>query len=90
MDPRCAEIGGGEGEYRPSNTPALDKTRLAVSIWRLSRPRPVPRALRTANSFLRVASRANSRFKRFTKTISKVRPTPHHKAISERRSLLAT
>src|SRR5438477_20774 len=36
--------------HRPSNAPAPASNRLSVSDWRISRPRPAPRASPTANS----------------------------------------
>src|SRR5579862_8861813 len=49
--------------------------RLSVSSCRTIRLRGAPRALRIANSLLRAAERASSRFDRFTHTISRISPT---------------
>ena len=75
---------------RPSTAPMLESIRLSVSSWRISRPRPAPSALRMANSLLRAAARASSRFERFTQTISRIRPTAHQSTISDRRNLPLT
>jgi len=48
---------------------------LSVSIWRIMRPRPAPRAARTAISFCRDAPRASIRLATFAHAISSTQPT---------------
>ena len=42
-------------------------------------PRPAPRAMRKANSLLRVAARAIRRFERLAQTMSRISPTAAHR-----------
>ena len=59
---------------------------LSVISCRTMRARLAPSALRIANSLLRAAARASSRFDKFTHAISRIIPTATHSTISDRRS----
>ena len=61
----------------PSTAPQQDSVTPSVSIWRISRRRPAPSAVRMAISFCRVAVRASSRLERLAQTISITTPTAH-------------
>ena len=64
-------------ESPPASAPQQDSATPSVSIWRISRRRPAPSAVRMAISFCRVAVRASSRLERFAQTISITTPTAH-------------
>ncbi len=53
----------------------MPRRTLSVRSWRSSRPWPAPRAVRTANSASRAATRARSRFATLTQAMSRTRPT---------------
>ena len=59
----------------PAMPPAAASTRLSVSIWRTSRPRPAPSAVRTPTSRSRAALRASSRFATLTQATSSTSTT---------------
>ncbi len=66
----------------PSAPPASDSIKFSVSNWRMMRPRPAPRAVRTAISRLRPVARASSRFAMLAQAISSTHPTAPSKIIS--------
>ena len=59
----------------PSAPPVHDRSRLSVSIWRMSRAREAPSATRTPISRWRVVARARSRFATFAQAMSSTNVT---------------
>ena len=59
----------------PTTAPMTDKSIDSVIIWRIMRPRPAPKASRTATSCCRPEARANSRLAMFNDTIRTMRIT---------------
>jgi hypothetical protein len=58
----------------PPALPIRPSSRLSVSNWRSSRPRPAPIAMRTANSRERARARLSSRFATFAHAINRTMP----------------
>ena len=67
---------------RPATPPASDSIRLSVSIWRSSRPRSAPSAVRSPSSRCRTVLRASSRFATLTQAISSTRTTAPERTMS--------
>ena len=61
----------------PATAPQTERIKLSVSICRMSRPRPAPRAERIATSVRLPAPRARSRFDKFVQPMRSTPPTAH-------------
>ena len=72
----------------PSTPPTAASTRLSVSNWRTTRPRPAPSAERIASSRDRAVARASSRLATLAQQMSSTKPTTPRNSIEvTRRSL---
>src|SRR5437016_12489814 len=59
----------------PAAPPRTDNSALSVSVFRMSRPRPAPRAARITSSRRSATARIISKLAKFAHAISKTRPT---------------
>ena len=78
-------------KMRPSAAPVSESTRFSVRSCRRSRPRPAPRAARTANSRSRRTIRVSVRLATFAQASRRTRPTvPMSTRKVERASLVSS
>ena len=74
----------------PMIPPIAARTRLSVSSWRTTRPRPAPRAERIASSRPRAVARASSRLATLAQQMSSTKPTTPRNSIEVMRRSLPT